>query len=76
MAKLIMILAGLSCAIPAGCKSRHEDAVLHSQNNDVQESAPCLGNLGRLQAECTSADNRQRMVVIRNVVLPVEESMP
>ncbi|WNV06259.1 hypothetical protein RP726_07580 [Candidatus Methylospira mobilis] len=73
MAKLIMILAGLICAVLAGCKSQYANTVLHSHNNKVHESAPCLSNLGRLQAECTPAVNRQKMVVIRNVVLPVEE---
>ena len=78
--RLITILAGLACLILVGCKAHGEDpanrpradTTLHGANLVAQEGAPCLTNLG-LTACSPSIIGQQRLVMIRNVVLPAAE---
>jgi len=78
MARLIVILAALSCAL-AGCEGHGEGsagkagtgAALHVENLGVKEGALCLSNFDSGLAACNPAIiGQRRYVLIRNVILP------
>lgn len=72
MVRLMAILAGLSCAALAGCWDHENDTALHGAG--IREDTPCLVNQGSGLAACNPAiSGQRRLVLIRNVVLPVEE---
>lgn len=72
MVRLVAILAGLACATLVGCRGHENGAASHGAG--VKEGAPCLVNLGSGLAACNPAiSGQRRLVLIRNVVLPVEE---
>lgn len=72
MVRLMAILAGVACAALAGCRGHENDTALHGAS--VKEGIPCLVNLSSGLAACNPATSGQRrLVLIRNVVLPVGE---
>lgn len=86
MMRWITILIGLSCAILAGCKAEDKgsarepgaEAALHGANQDVTQDAKgralCLTNLDGGLTRCgPDIGRQQRLVLIRNVVLPAED---
>lgn len=82
MVRSIAILAGLACLCLAVYKGHGEapanmsgaDSALHVANLGAQEGAPCLTNLHGALATCSpSITGQQRLVLIRNVVLPAED---
>lgn len=82
MVRLIAILAGLSCVMLSGCKDHVEDQTgkagaginLHGTNPELKEGTPCLVNLSGSLSACSPFHiGQQRLVLIRNVVLPADE---
>lgn len=80
MARLIVILAALGCAALAGCEDHGEagkseyGTALHGENLGIKEDTPCLANFNSGLAACSPAIiGQRRYVLIRNVILPVEE---
>lgn len=82
MVRSIAILAGLACLCLAVYKGHGEapankpgaDTALRSANLGSQEGAACLTNLDVGLAACSpSVIGQQRLVLIRNVVLPAED---
>lgn len=82
MVRLMAILAILACAPLSGCTA-HDEAtantaktatLAHGTNLGTKESAPCLtGFGGNLSACMPGSAGQRRLVLIRNVVVPLEE---